>query len=205
MSKSCENLKRLQIRHGVNSAVSVSQPAICCIPNEKILDTFWKQLKLPGSKPTQSVGGCWMLALKFSPCQQTYRVTMASLLEGDFIVFKARRDHKLIYCSLLLLNLTTALSIENNNFHYNKAIDSSVNQSVFMLQVYKQEGKTELKSLQPQVWYNHTFLVGDPHTYPKRKSSWFPGLSWVSRRIIFSPGRSESNQQFNTGYKTLRY
>lgn len=96
---------------------------------------------------------------------------MASLLEGDFIVFKARRDHKLIYCSLLLLNFTTALSIENNNFHYNKAIDSSVNQAVCMLQDYKQEGKTELKSLQPQVWYNHTFLVGDPHTYPKRKSS----------------------------------
>lgn len=139
MSKPHENLKRLQIRHGVNSAVSVSQPAICCIPNEKILDTFWKGLKLPGFKPTQSVGGCWMLALKFSPCQQTYGVTMASVLEGDFLVFKARRDHKLIYCGLLLLNFTTALSIENNDFNYNKAIDSSVNQAVCMLQDYKQE------------------------------------------------------------------
>lgn len=139
MSEPCENLKRLQIRHGVNSAVSVSQPAICCIPNKKILDAFWKGLKLPGSKPTQSVGGCWMLALKFSPCQQTYGVTMTSVLEGDFLVFKASRDHKLVYCGLLQLNFTTALSI--NNFHYNKAIDSSVNQAVCMLRDYEQEGR----------------------------------------------------------------
>lgn len=125
MSMPRENLKRLQIRHGVNSAVSVSQPAICCIPNEKIQDTFWKGLKLPGSKPTQSVGGCWMLALKFSPCQQTYGVTMASVLEGDFLLFKARRDHKLISCGLLPLDFTTALSIENSDFHYNKWCQST--------------------------------------------------------------------------------
>lgn len=66
---------------------------------------------------------------------------MASVLEGDFLVFKARRDHKLVYCGLLQLNFTTALSIENNNFHYNEAIDSSVNQAVCMLQDYEQEGR----------------------------------------------------------------
>jgi len=44
-----------------------------------------------------------MLALKSSPRQLTYGVIMASVLEGDFIVFKAQRDHKLIYHDLLLI------------------------------------------------------------------------------------------------------
>ena len=44
-----------------------------------------------------------MLALKSSPCQLTYGVIMATVLEGDFIVFKVRRAHELICHSILFI------------------------------------------------------------------------------------------------------
>lgn len=56
-----------------------------------------------------------------------------------------------------------------------------------MLQDYEQEGKKELKYLQPQVWYDRTLLVGDPHTHPERKIKMFPRSQLSDQENNFFP------------------